>query len=282
MNTTFYTVSAHTTSFYCKVVKYGDTKATVSIGGKNEYCVTIAVTLDSTEAYIDRIEYSKACVKDGSLEHKEGTAHLVSASLWTCHQLFPHVTIFTFQDDSHIYCKEGSKLYKLNLAYDYILKYGKTWYESKFHATLPSALFAEYSKSLEALDAPLELFEYQAGRLPSLSRYETLYKESSSPRDFLYRLRTQSGAKYCFEVGKWLSQYMGILRISMFNASWYIKIDGLEEPVGYQLTEGQAGGKRSDSKRSDSKRSRRFTSKKRAFCLVSGGSDVSNFGLYSE
>jgi len=229
---------------------------------------------DTSEGYIDRIEYSKACVKDGSLEHRKGTEHLVSTALWTCHQLFPYLKVFTFQDDSHIYCKEGSKLYKLNLAYDYILKYGKTWYETKFHATLPAPLFAEYSKSLEALDAPLELFEYQAGRLPALSAYESLYKVSSSPRDFLERLRIQSGANYCFEVGKWLSQYMGILRISLFNTSWYIMIDRLEEPVGYEIKESQAGGKHT-------KPTRRITSKKRAFCLVAGGSEESNFGLYS-
>ena len=204
-------VCAYRKKFYAKLtdtIDKGRHLYTFSLGGKHKYCITIALKPDAPEdGYIDTMEYNKACVKDGTLEHREGTSHLGKTALWVFHSLFPQVKRFTLIDDSHIYCEEGSKQFKLNLAYDSILKHNKTWYEDKLNAQLPEPLMKLYKDSCSILDKPLDPFDFIIQRNENLKPYEKEYKESNSPRDFLNRLRTNLGHQYCFEVGKWLSGY---------------------------------------------------------------------------
>jgi hypothetical protein len=90
------------------------------------------------------------CVVDGSLQDfKNGTVKIVSTAIWFMKNHFKDVERFTLNDDSHIECERGKAIYKLRLAYDYILKCNQTWYENKFHAVLPStgdSLYDKYKK----------------------------------------------------------------------------------------------------------------------------------------
>lgn len=249
---------------------------TFSLGGKSKYCITIALKPEFPEdGYIDNMEYNRACVKDGSLEHKQGTAHLGLTAIWAFHTLFPQVKRFTLMDDSHIYCEDDSKQFKLNLAYDYILKYNKTWYEDKFNAQLPEPLMKMYKDSCKVLDEPLDPFEFSIQRNENLKPYEKEYNESLSPRDFLNNLRTKMGHQYCFVVGKWLTSYFNTLRINTYKQNWFINVEDIHVPEKYSITETR------DEIRGGGKQTRK-NKKHRNFSIVAGGDEEgSMMGYYS-
>ncbi len=275
-----FVISGFGKKYYAKltVTLKGDNPLyTFSLGGKNKYCITIALKPETPEdGYIDNMEYNKACVKDGSLEHRQGTAHLGITALWTFHKLFPQVKRFTLIDDSHIYCEEESKQYKLNLAYDYILKYNKTWYEDKLKAQLHEPLMKIYKESCTILDKPLDPFSFIIERNENLKPYEKEYNESKTPREFLNTLRKKLGHQYCFTVGKWLTGYFNVLRINTFKESWFINIEDIQHPDRYSITETQ------DEIRGGGKRQTRKNTKPINFSIVSGNDDGAMLGYYSE
>lgn len=258
MNTKYYSISANTKQYYCKESSYsspdGTKSVTVSFGGKSVYCVVAAwkSTLPTT-IYLDRVEFDKGCIKQGNLEHKQGTQDMVSTALWTIHTLLPTVKTITFTDDSHILCEEGSKLYKLSLALEYSLKYNQTWYQMKFNATLPTDLLENFQSSLLNLDKPLDEFSFMLERAPYLKPYEQLYSQSNSPRDFFSRLREQYGKDYCFQVCKWIRDYLETkIGIQFYPKDWYIPVDTLRSPKEYSIqptTNSMRGGTRRKKRR---------------------------------
>ena len=271
-----YLITAWDKKFHCKFTSFVSQTGisyTIAVGGKAKY-VIFAIKENASQAYIDRIEYDQACVMNGKLEHQPGTQQLVSASLWAVPTLLTQIREFTLTDDSHVFCKEGSKLYKLSIAYDYIIKYGKTWYEDKFSAILPEPLFTQYKESLRILDEPLELFEFQAERLHFLKKHEDTYRSSKSPRDFIQNLRNKYGEQYCYEVGPWLSKYMEHLQVKIYKDQWKIPVGA---PQNFSMREipepvyGGGGGGGSGS--------RRKTAKVRNFSLRSSESE-SMVGYY--
>lgn len=270
METIKYSIQSHDTIFYCKVNNYMG-NYTISVGGNKNYCFIVAIRKETPdEAYIDRVEYDEKCVKDGSLKGNGGIELLVSAGLYTIKYLFPNIKNIKFKDDSYIYCKKGSKEYKMSLAFDYILKYNETWYQKKFKATLPNDLIILFKNSLVNLDKPLDDFEFQVSRIPFLKEYETIYKESKTPRNFINTLRKLFKEEYCFKVGKWLQQYIQFIGINIFNDFWLIDIDNIDTPSKYTIestkNEIRGGGKNK-------------TYKKCNFSLVSGGDTYSIIGI---
>jgi hypothetical protein len=258
MNTNYYVVSANKKQYYCKESTYtitdGTKSVTVSFGGKSVYCVVAAWKSTSpTTIYLDRVEFDKGCIKQGSLEHKQGTQDMVSTGLWTIHTLLPTVNTITFTDDSHILCEEGSKLYKLSLALEYSLKYNQTWYQMKFNATLPTDILENFQSSLLNLDKPLDEFSFMLERAPYLKPYEQLYSQSNSPRDFFSRLREQYGTQYCFQVRMWIRDYLETkIGVQPYTKDWTIPVDTLRSPKEYSIqptTNSMRGGTRRKKRR---------------------------------
>jgi hypothetical protein len=225
--------------FYCKFHGSGDPGNlwyTFYFGGKSTYCITIAMKGNPpTEAYMSRVEYDAKCIKDAPLEKNGGTAKLLSISLWVIKTFFPSIEKITFMDDSHIECIQGSKLKKMSLACDYMLKYGMTWYEKLFHATLPDDLNPRYKSSLPVLEQPLEDFEYQVGQLPSLEKYKDKYLVSTSPKHFFEQLRKQYGSNYCEEVCNWIHMYIRLLNVDWSNSNWFIPAETIVKPPGFSM-----------------------------------------------
>ena len=263
-----YKVKGYKMDIYCKVTTFtnyvGDNMYTISFGGKNEFGFSEAKTLQGisdpdtefclvsyihshkpTNCYIDRVERNSACVIDGTLEEKGGTEILVELALWTIHTLFPYISIFSFKDNSHIYCQQGSKEYKLSLSYDYILKYNQTWYQNKFGAKLPDISFHKgqksydelFTESLKILDYPLIPFKDVGITNKTFVENENIYNTSLSPRDFINNLRVKYGKKYCFKVGEWLTQYMIQIGILLYDDSWFIDIESISEPYNFNIQE---------------------------------------------
>jgi hypothetical protein len=270
-----YIVSAYDKKFYCKVStipQYNKPPVhTLSFGGRDTYCIIIAIHNDS--GYIDRIEYDDKCVKDGTLEETGGSIKLVKACLWTIRVLFPSSTKLTLKDDSHIYCKKGSKQYKLSLSYDYILKYNQTWYEKQFGAVLPQNYTIDYKQSLKVLDLELAPFEWMSIRGEFLLPYKEIYVSSSTPREFIQNLRNVYGVQYCFEVGGWLSKYIELLGITIFKEMWIIPSEHILEVPNYSInatSDSIRGGKRSMTRKS---RNFRIVSRGDESCSIVGHTD---------
>jgi hypothetical protein len=269
-------VSGFGKQYYCKITE-SNQSYTFSLGGRRYYCITIAIRSDSPDVgYIDRMEYNEACAKDGSLEHKKGIWHLGITALWAFHIRFPQIKYFTLMDDSHIYCEDGSKVHKLNLAYDYILKYNKTWYEDKFNAYLPSPLMEMYKESCKVLDEPIDAFAFMVEREGRIRPYEKIYNDSKTPREFLNKLRTHLGTQYCFEVGKWLSSYIELLRITIFKMSWMINIEDIHKPDNFSIAETK------NEMRGGGKKQTRKNQRPRNFSIISGNDEEGTIvGYYS-
>ena len=173
---------------------------TISFGGKNNFCFIASINPKKPfEVYIVNIEYNESCLKDNKLDERGGIVKLVRIALWTIKSMFPTIKHFTLNDSSHIDCIKGIKTHKLNLAYDYILKYNETWYEKQFNAKLPgsltkdscmiNSLMCEYKSSLLVLDEPVEPFEIIKDKVNIAERYKSDYKNAKSPRDFIQKLR---------------------------------------------------------------------------------------------
>lgn len=224
----------------------------LSFGGKHNFCVTAGISADTpTKCYVDRVEYNESCIKDGILEERGGIIKLVKAALWTIIQLIPSIEYITLKDDSHIYCEKGSKLYKLNLAYDYILKYNKTWYEKHFNAIIYNKdNYNAYKKSLNMLDASLNNIEFIVDKIPYLEKYREIYNISLSPRDFINNLRKVYSKTYCFEVGAWLTSYMELLDIKYYWDMWCIYKNTIKKPDNFTInpTNSIRGGNRTNIK----------------------------------
>ena len=277
MNPTYYSVYGFEKQFYCKVtpiVNYNRSVSyTVSFGGKDTYCMIIAIDSNvSTEAYIDRVEYNEACIKEGVLEETGGTYKLVKSALWSVILIFPLIQCFRFKDNSYLYCEKKSKLHKLNLAYDYVIKYGQTWYEKNFSATLPESLFNLYKKSLDILNNPLVSYEQQVKEAHYIQEYESIYKLSKSPREFITNIKKEYKEDYCFRVGKWLDSYMDVLNINIYNASWVIFKKDIQEIDNFRLVPASLqhkGGK-----------TRTKSKKNKQFKIIFGEQTENNIGYY--
>ncbi len=214
----------------------GGNKITASLGGPTKMCIVIAIQPNKPVAYIDRVEYDSQCSLNGIHKRQNGTFDLVRTALWIVHTRFPHITVFTLKDDSHINCEEDSKRYKLNLAYDYILKYGETWYQNKFDATLPNNYYEDFKDSIKCITEPLDNIDYLISRgADYLESYRTTYIDSSSPYDFFKKLREQYGDQYCHQVCNWISKYMILLGVKLFYDSWLISVDKVIEPPNYSI-----------------------------------------------
>ena len=250
METAYYNVTGYNMSFYCKVGKfinpYTNTyKATFTFGSRRANCVTIAYDNSKpTIAYIDYVIYDGKCFSGGEvIERNNATYKLTITALHTMLKLFPTITNFTLKDNSHKYCIEGTKEYKLSLAADYIFKYNKTWYEAKFGAMLPEPIYSEYRETLTKLDMPL--FDFSV-LLPSyLHKYEDIYRESNSPRDFIQHVREFEKEDYCLNVGPWLHHFLfwyGVTAPDDYCSLWYIPIEKITAPPGYSLRADANGG----------------------------------------
>jgi hypothetical protein len=252
-----YIIKCFDKTFYCKVSNYNEDYI-ISVGGKKGYCYIVSIKKhSSTEAYIDRVEYNENCVKDGYLEEKGGMYKLICGGLYFIKENFPKIQKFTLMDDSHVLCKKGSKEFKLNLAYDYIIKYNETWYQKNFKATLPTSILNLFDESLNNLEKPLPDFTYMVSLIPEIKDFKIIYDESKSPRVFIQNIRNTYKDEYCFKVWKWLHHFLNNLGIKIYKDLWFINTENIIKPENYSVNN------TNDTIRGGSKK--KFTMKKKNF-----------------
>lgn len=277
---------------YCKITStpgYNtpEKNHTISFGGKNFFCLVATIKAATpTQCYIDRVEYNASCAVDGTLRERGDTVQLVKLALWTIVSKFPRINVFTLIDDSYIYCEEDSRLNKLSLSHDFILKYNKTWYQYHFKAELPSKQISAFNDTLKVLDQQLEPFEFISQHINALAPYRDAYEESPeqldvrpgqmpiyahTPRAFMNVLRDDN---YCFTVGKWVEQYMKYIGINydLFKNEWFISREKVAEPPNYSILATQNNMRGGTRKRTWKLSIRPSDTRIRNFALISHNS----------
>lgn len=256
---------------YCKLTQYEyaegrNNKYTFSFGtGPRRYCMIVSIDgKDYSSAYIDRIDRLEKCTKGVTItDVADGMAKFVSLGLYAIRKMCPYLTRFTLKDDSKVIC-QGVKGPSIGLAYDSLLKYNMTWYQKRFGARLDGfmeeekgddietfsfspgprvfhavkgSLMYQFLKSLEVLDEPCREFMLLRDHFPELDAYRDLYEASSSPRDFISRVRTRFSdpASFCHGVARWFDRYMNSLRIQLFMDSWFIPVEQIQEPRAFAV-----------------------------------------------
>ena len=176
---------------------------TFKIGGDSyNECVSISYTYHENvpvTAKIMMVEYEPECAVGISLEKGGGTAIMLKAMLQYVHKKIPSITIFEFEDMSHIDCVEKDmtkspprKAVKpLSLAYLSIAYNSCTWYEKYFDAKMSDERrYNEYRNSLNFLTdsaAKVDFITFlQIAKPPQKqhSLLESIYNTSETYRDF--------------------------------------------------------------------------------------------------
>ena len=256
-----YKVRGFDLTFYCKKseinIGMSNYKCVLSFGaGMKKFCMTAFYDKQKnpTTIYINNVENNDLCVSNGLLSnYDKGTVKLVKTALYVIKTEFPEITTLTLKDDSQIYCEKGSKLFKMSMSYDYILKYNESWYQKHFNAILPgfisknyisnkvnivsepNSIMNKYVSSLHVLDEPNIDYSLIRDSFPQFEQYKDIYESSKSPRDFIQQLRTTLGTKYCFIVGPWLNHYMIFLQIKLHPDDWYILSSMIEPVPNYKI-----------------------------------------------
>ena len=120
---------------------------------------------------IPHLFYEPECAVDSFLERGGGTEIMIKTALQYAHKDVPSITIFEFDDDSHIDCIEKNMSTKpprksinpLNLAFFSIAYHDMTWYEARFNAKMINAeKYKQYKQSLQFLKDPTKKESFES------------------------------------------------------------------------------------------------------------------------
>lgn len=138
-------------NIYLCNLEYSDGVHNINLGGTyNHACVRIQVT--PTQAYLESVSYYRGCNfnRDGLSQGTRGTKSMVLTVLCITKHLHPTVSEYVFSDNSSVGDEmTGFKLYKY-----YLLKHGKTWYQTFLtleDSTLLTLLYNKLSQPLPPL-----------------------------------------------------------------------------------------------------------------------------------
>lgn len=276
-----YKLNGYGMHLYCKITEVSidkddpigvgsNYKCTMTFGsGAKQFCLTASYdSKNPYEIYISDVSTKNICIINGNLSDiEDGSSKFVKIALWAMKSMYPHVKKYTLRDHSQIYCDGNEKGDKMQMAYDYILKYNETWYQRKFNAQLDGfvsknpikkgdlekymsnenmnsvkPVFVETVqdspmniafKSYEVLDEPVANYALLKDNCEFLEKYLDDYNVAKSPRDFIATLRNKPGLNFCKEVGAWLNSYMIALNVKLFEPSWYILSNTIIKPTGF-------------------------------------------------
>lgn len=218
---------------------------TFRIGGTYNDCISISYTYNDdipVSAKIMFICYEPECSLGDNLENGGGTEIMLKTFLQYVVNKIPSITIFTFEDMSHIVCDERNlsippprnPMRPLSLAYLSIAYNSCTWYEKHFNAKMSDkVLYTNYRKSLKFLtnpDAKIDFISFLQIIQPPSEQYEYLesrYKTTTTYRKFFETLPVESR---CNILRPWLQTFMEYyLRNTYSSYNW--EIDALSSKI---------------------------------------------------
>lgn len=209
----YYKIHVGDETFFA-IVTESDHDCRLQFGGTKE-CVNIRIYTYNQNANIEGISYDVRCNANENLLPGDGTCRMAECAMVFARKMFPKFTVkFYFTDYSKIHCQEDIDI---PLYWHYLIKHGKTWYQTKFKAIPVNKERQMYIE--EALDymkdpstkIPFDKFSRKYLKLSRIRNISALLKEdyecSNSYFDFMHRIIS-------------ISKYdCGVLRV-WFNLLW--------------------------------------------------------------
>ena len=223
-----------------EIMEYNGTifARTYQIGGDYKDCINISYKYSSGKpisASIPHLLSEPECTIGSDLKRGSGTEQMIKESIKYAYNDIPSLSIFTFDDNSHIDCIEKlrestppRKLKKpLSLSLFSIAYYGKTWYELRFNAQMTDKnKYNTYRDALQFLTNPqskvsfMKFLEISRPQADLIQYLEPIYIASSTYREFFENIPRD---KRCDILYGWLSTFMmHYLGTSFTDKGWEI------------------------------------------------------------
>lgn len=229
-NSAYYLLESYRNKFYISHKKFNDHDI-VHIGAKAK-CVTFSYDKHEKEWTILSTGYDQYCTLDGAMARgDDGTVNMMKCGFTFLKSKYPRAKDeIVFSDESDISCMDGKKM---KLPFYYLGVYGKTWYETKFKASVHDKYVHEYNESKEKLQSLLKTipdYEYIMRYAHSSLQKEfvRLYEQSNSLGQFI---REVKGDYDCAAFREWLPFMISNLFPSLPMYTWKIKMSENTTPV---------------------------------------------------
>ncbi len=221
---------------------------TFKIGGDYEDCVNLSYTYKNGKpisAKLPHLMYEPECTVSSDLEKGIGSELIIKTLLRYAHNKIKDVSIFYFDDMSHIDCKEKNltklpprkhqlplKLSYLSIAYN-----SKTWYEKHFNAIMTNKeLYRKYKEKLEFLtniSDKIEFIRFLEISKPPIEQYEILkkyYEPAKTYREFFNNIPFKDR---CELLLPWLSNFIQYYLNDVYTDNgWEIDIHTMDNKNG--------------------------------------------------
>lgn len=218
---------------------------TFKIGGDYNNCISVSYKYDMNNkpisAKIPHALYEPECAIGSKLERGSGTVLMLKTLLQYVHKQLPTITLFEFDDMSHIDCiprhnKNMSKhspprpsLKPLSLSHLSIAYNSKTWYEDKFNATMIDPVkYKKYRETIRFLEQPdkkPDFIQFLQIAQPPTDQYdylESIYNKSNTYREFFNNIPKSNR---CTILLPWLVQFMDHYLKDVFSTNgWQIDV----------------------------------------------------------
>jgi len=210
----------------------------VKVGGKTfEGCVEIMIHKGSEDkdALIAQIYSEPECAMDSVLQMGE-SIDMIKASLQVCQILF-NITEFKFKDNSEFDCVKKNlskspprkRTKPISLAHLHLIKYGKTWYEDNFNASLVKQEDQEaFSSGKQHLNTLIDIPYDEFAKINKLTheQYDELQNYYSSSISWMEFFQKIPKLKHC-ELLNWAPSFIDIVMNYQLNTSfWKIDLEG--------------------------------------------------------
>jgi hypothetical protein len=201
----------------------------ITIGAK-EGCVQIAYNAKTNTANLDWLGTEKGgCEVSGKSIKGTDTVAMTDLAFTILKQLYPQVNPqVSLIDSSRFTCNipDGNKIYISNMIYSLLLT-GKTYYQSRFNATLeyPSSQPA-YDAFVAALNDPAEFDKNYSFGNPELDQaLHPLLNVSATWAEFFEKLYQKFGRNTCTIMHAWYMRIFGFLtKNGAIHTHWQIDI----------------------------------------------------------
>ena len=221
---------------------------TFKIGGDYEDCVNLSYTYNNGKpisAKLPHLMYEPECTIGSDLEKGLGSELMIKTLLRYVYNKIKDVNIFSFDDMSHIDCKEKNlskppprkPQLPLKLSYFSIAYNSKTWYEKHFNVTLSNKeMYNKYRNRIAFLTEPsekVEFIRFLEISTPPPEQYEILKKYYESAKTYREFFNNIPYRDRCELLLPWLSNFIEYYLKDVYSDyGWEIDINTMDNKNG--------------------------------------------------
>lgn len=221
---------------------------TFKIGGDYEDCVNLSYTYNNGKpisAKLPHLMYEPECTIGSDLEKGIGSELIIKTLLRYAYNKIKDINIFSFDDMSHIDCKEKNlstspprkHQIPLKLSYFSIAYNSKTWYEKHFNAKMTNKeIYNKYKERIKFLVEPAEKVEFKrfleiskppVEQIILLTKY---YEQAKTYREFFNNIPYKDR---CELLLPWLTNFMQYYLKDVYSDyGWEIDINTMDNKNG--------------------------------------------------